>query len=61
MFACFQKKTCDFLSEPYLKPGEKSKKYTYTYEYDKTGNWIKRTDFENDKAILIAERKLEYY
>lgn len=35
--------------------------FTYIYEYDKTGNWIKRKDFEDDQIGAINERKIEYF
>lgn len=38
------------------------KSHTALYEYDKNGNWIKRTRFKlNGEKISILERKLEYY
>ncbi len=30
-------------------------------EYDKQGNWIKRTETVNEKPIQIAVREIEYY
>ncbi|MFJ1492301.1 hypothetical protein [Capnocytophaga canis] len=36
-------------------------KRTYTYEYDKYGNWVKRITYKNDKPKFIAEREIEYY
>lgn len=33
----------------------------YTYEYDKTGNWVKEVNFEKGKPKYITERKIEYY
>ena len=47
--------------EYYQPAGKLSKTYSYKYEYDKTGNWVKRIDFENGKATFILERQLEYY
>lgn len=44
----------------YQPAGKLSKPFTYQYEYDKTGNWIKRTDFIDKKATYILERELEY-
>ena len=41
--------------------GKLSKSFTYKYEYDKTGNWIKRTDFIDNKVTYILERQLVYY
>ncbi len=34
---------------------------TNKYEYDSQGNWIKRTEFENNKPKAISEKKIEYY
>jgi len=36
-------------------------KTTYKYEFDKTGNWIKQTTFENDIPTELHKRKIEYY
>lgn len=37
-------------------------KTTWTYDYDKTGNWIKRTQYSNEGVDFdIAERKIIYY
>lgn len=36
-------------------------KYIYEFEYDKAGNWIKKTIFENDKPVEVSERKINYY
>lgn len=34
--------------------------YTYTYEFDKKGNWTRRTKLENNTAIEIKERNYNY-
>ncbi|MEK6734578.1 MAG: hypothetical protein AABY27_05685, partial [Pseudomonadota bacterium] len=34
---------------------------TYKYDYDSTGNWIKRTKFEGGIAKNITEREIIYY
>lgn len=34
--------------------------YYYKYVYDKTGNWIKKTTFENDIPEKITEREIKY-
>lgn len=60
-FAFKYDKNKNMIQKDYFKPGVKSTKYTYTYEYDKKENWVKKIDFENGKAVLITERKLEYY
>ena len=36
-------------------------KRTYKYNYDETGNWIKRTVFEKDILRDIIVREIEYY
>jgi hypothetical protein len=36
-------------------------KYTYQYEYDTQGNWVKKLEFLNGHPFLIYERKLKYY
>lgn len=34
---------------------------SYNYNYDETGNWTKRTEFENAITIEITAREIEYY
>lgn len=34
---------------------------SYTFEYDKAGNWIKRTTVINGTPAFIAERKITYF
>jgi len=34
---------------------------TYKYEFDKLGNWLKKTEFQNDKATSVTERTIQYY
>jgi len=34
---------------------------TYELEYDKTGNWIKKTDLKLDGTVLLSERAITYY
>jgi hypothetical protein len=46
----------DKKSEAVLK-----KTFEYIYVYDKQGNWISRTDYENGKATAIIERRITYY
>lgn len=39
-----------------------NKKITYKYnDFDKTGNWIKRTEYENGIPKSIAKREIKYY
>ena len=40
---------------------DNEEKYTYKYDYDKNGNWIKRTEFVNYNADNITERDISYY
>lgn len=34
--------------------------FTYTYEFDKKGNWTRRTKLENNIEVEIKERKYDY-
>ncbi|MFH1118560.1 MAG: hypothetical protein V1775_01970 [Bacteroidota bacterium] len=34
---------------------------TNLYEYDKKGNWIKKTNYSNNKPVSITERKILYF
>lgn len=34
---------------------------SHKFEYDNTGNWIKRTDYRDGKALGIAIREIEYF
>ncbi len=36
-------------------------KSTTKYEYDYTGNWIRKTVYEEGEPVRIAEREIEYY
>jgi len=35
--------------------------FTYEYEYDNAGNWIKQTKFYNGQIVNIVIRNIEYY
>ncbi len=35
--------------------------WTYKYEYDKSGNWVKRIDYRNGKPVFIKERQFIYH
>lgn len=35
--------------------------WTYKYEYDKMGNWIRRTEYRNGKLVYLTERKYTYW
>jgi hypothetical protein len=46
----------------YNSDGSLEYKHTFKYdEYDKTGNWVRKIKFRNDKPLVITERKIEYY
>lgn len=40
---------------------QKAKMYTYTYEYDAQGNWLKQTQTENGRLVLTSMRSITYY
>lgn len=43
-------------------PDEESVVFNFEYEYDKKGNWIKRTEYDgSNKVFSITERKIQYY
>ena len=35
--------------------------YTFTYEYDRAGNWLKKTTYGKGKKVGIVIREIEYY
>ena len=35
--------------------------WTYKYEFDEHGNWIRSIEFRNGKAVFIKERTITYY
>ena len=45
----------------YKSDGSLKTKRIYQYDYDATGNWIKKTETKNDVAQKITERKIKYY
>lgn len=45
----------------YKADGSIDNKFTYNYDYDEAGNWIKKTPFENGTAKNSIERKIVYY
>ncbi len=45
----------------YNPDGTLKDKYTFKYDYDKTGNWIKETEFKNNIPQFITEREITYY
>jgi hypothetical protein len=45
----------------YKADGSLKTKRTYKYDYDATGNWIKKTEIRNDVPQKITERKIKYY
>ena len=48
-------------SNRYNSDGSLYIKWTYKYEFDKQGNWIKRIDFKDEIPEFILEREYEYY
>ena len=53
----------DFCSEIHYYNAHNSleRKMSYEYKYDSGGNWIEKIDYENDKAIKMTEKEIEYY
>lgn len=54
----------NIIKEVNYKDGNLNERNSYeaVYEYDKVGNWIKRTRFKlNGDKISVLERKIEYY
>jgi PBP1b-binding outer membrane lipoprotein LpoB len=45
----------------YNKEGNVNAIYTYTYEFDKKNNWIRRKKMQNGKVEEIKERDIKYY
>ncbi|WP_347218555.1 hypothetical protein [Chryseobacterium sp.] len=45
----------------YNNDGSIKYKDSLKYLYDKTGNWIKKTEFSNNKISTVTERKIEYF
>lgn len=35
--------------------------FTFTYEYDNEGNWIKKTKYNNGEVVFVSEREYTYY
>ncbi|MDF4202227.1 hypothetical protein PXD56_04645 [Maribacter sp. SA7] len=35
--------------------------FTYAYEYDNEGNWVKKTKYNNGEVVFISEREYTYY
>ncbi len=45
----------------YNSKGKELDKFTYTYDFDKIGNWIKKTEFKENNKNLSYIRIYEYY
>jgi hypothetical protein len=45
----------------YNSPDKRNLYHIYKYDFDKTGNWIKRIDYINNIPKYIKVRELEYY
>lgn len=41
--------------------GNLRQRITYTYEFDKIGNWVKQTKFENTFPKYVIEREIKYF
>jgi hypothetical protein len=41
--------------------GDLTNRYNYWYDYDKTGNWIKKIGFKDGIPQFIIEREIDYY
>lgn len=69
----YNKEICDVDNQFYFKDGLIYKgsrlfgevlkliEFTYSYEFDKHGNWIKKTASISGKAVNITTREIEYY
>jgi hypothetical protein len=44
-----------------ITKNDPSHKITYSYVYDAKGNWISRSEFQNNKARSITQREISYY
>lgn len=44
-----------------INDGSIKYKDSFKYLYDKTGNWIKKTQFKYDEISTVTERKIEYF
>ncbi len=45
----------------YYSNGSLLQKLTYKYIFDNIGNWIEKTEYENDTPKYIIEREIEYH
>ena len=45
----------------YMVPDKMDTRVEWKYEYDKTGNWIRRTQFVNGAVLEDLKREIEYY
>lgn len=41
--------------------GKNCEAWTFKYEFDSTGNWIKAIEYRNGKPVFIKERAITYY
>jgi hypothetical protein len=52
----------NLIEESEYEKGNKLKAaYTYTYEFDKKGNWIRRTKLQKNSPVEIKERQISYH
>jgi hypothetical protein len=45
----------------YKPGGSLNAKYTYRYDYDRSLNWTRKIEFENEKPLFLWERAIEYF
>jgi len=47
--------------DDFKSDGSLDYKFTYKYDYNKDGNWMKETEFVNDKPKNITARQIKFY
>lgn len=47
--------------ERIISTKSKTSTHTFQYEYDNKNNWIKRTEFKDDRPKYIIDREITYY
>jgi len=45
----------------YAADGTVKEDYTYTYDFDKKGNWTRRKKMQNGTVVEIRERQYKYF
>lgn len=51
----------DLVSSVPFSEEEEYMSESFTYEYDKKSNWVKKIQFLGDSAVSVIEREIEYY